>query len=137
MLGGIHSNFCWEELLKKEGSIVDYIIRGEGDIATTELLNCVFSGKKVDIQVSHMHGMEDHMHERETFDLRPGCSAIGMEPCGMERLFIQDKEKLPPLQLSVLQGVARRNALSAPRGSSGKRNGEREAPKTSFQNLNT
>lgn len=49
MLGGIHATFCWEELLKKDGSVVDYIIRGEGDIATTELLDCVFAGKKVDI----------------------------------------------------------------------------------------
>lgn len=49
MLGGIHATFCWEELLKKDGSVVDYIIRGEGDIATTELLDFVFAGNKVDI----------------------------------------------------------------------------------------
>lgn len=49
LLGGIHANFCWEEILQKEGSIVDYIVRGEGDIATTELLDCVFMKKKVDI----------------------------------------------------------------------------------------
>ncbi len=49
MLGGIHANFCWEELLRKDGSIVDYIVRGEGDIATRELLDRVFAGKKVDI----------------------------------------------------------------------------------------
>ncbi len=49
LLGGIHANFCWEELLRTDGNIVDYIIRGEGDTATTELLDCVFAGNKVDI----------------------------------------------------------------------------------------
>jgi anaerobic magnesium-protoporphyrin IX monomethyl ester cyclase len=49
LLGGIHATFCWEELLNKESSVVDYIIRGEGDIAPKELLDCVFAGKKADI----------------------------------------------------------------------------------------
>ncbi|VVB88504.1 Ribosomal protein S12 methylthiotransferase RimO [uncultured archaeon] len=49
MLGGIHATFCWEELLKTEEKSVDYIIRGEGDITTTELLDRVFAGKKPDI----------------------------------------------------------------------------------------
>ncbi len=44
-LGGIHPTFCWEEILKKEDNIVDYIIRGEGEITTTELLDHVFAGK--------------------------------------------------------------------------------------------
>lgn len=49
LLGGIHANFCWEELLRNDSSKVDYIIRGEGDITTTELLDRVFAGKNVDI----------------------------------------------------------------------------------------
>jgi anaerobic magnesium-protoporphyrin IX monomethyl ester cyclase len=49
MLGGIHSNFCWEEILRKEGKIIDFIIRGEGEITTTELLNNIFAGKEPDV----------------------------------------------------------------------------------------
>jgi len=49
MLGGIHSNFCWEEILQKEGKIIDFIVRGEGEITTTELLNNVFTGKEPDV----------------------------------------------------------------------------------------
>jgi anaerobic magnesium-protoporphyrin IX monomethyl ester cyclase len=49
-LGGIHSNFCWDEILQKNNSEVDYIVRGEGEITTTELLDHVFSGKYLDVQ---------------------------------------------------------------------------------------
>ncbi len=50
LLGGIHPTFCWEEILQKDGSVVDYIIRGEGEITTTELLDCVFAEKRPDVQ---------------------------------------------------------------------------------------
>ncbi|NJD51794.1 MAG: radical SAM protein [Candidatus Methanoperedens sp.] len=49
MLGGIHSNFCWEDILQKDGDIIDFIVRGEGEITTTELLNNVFAGKELDV----------------------------------------------------------------------------------------
>ncbi len=49
-LGGIHSNFCWEEILQKDGNIVDYIVRGEGEVTTTELLDHVFSGKNLNVR---------------------------------------------------------------------------------------
>ncbi len=45
LLGGIHPTFCFTEILKKEGNTVDYIVRGEGEITTTELLDQVFAGK--------------------------------------------------------------------------------------------
>lgn len=48
-LGGIHSNFCWDEILQKDGSIVDYIVKGEGEITTTQLLDHVFSGKDLNV----------------------------------------------------------------------------------------
>ncbi len=44
-LGGIHPTFCWDEILRKDGDSVDFIIRGEGEITTTELLDHVFEGK--------------------------------------------------------------------------------------------
>lgn len=42
-LGGIHPTFCWKEILKDNHSIVDYIVRGEGEVALPELLDCHFS----------------------------------------------------------------------------------------------
>ncbi len=44
-LGGIHPTFCWEEILRRESDVVDYIVRGEGEITTLELLDSVFEGK--------------------------------------------------------------------------------------------
>jgi len=48
LLGGIHPTFCWEEILQKESNVVDYIIRGEGEITTTELLGQIFEGLSPD-----------------------------------------------------------------------------------------
>ena len=50
LLGGIHPTFCREEILQKEGSAVDYIIRGEGEITTLELLDSVFAEKILHVQ---------------------------------------------------------------------------------------
>ncbi len=76
LLGGIHPTFCWEELLRNDGGTVDYIIRGEGDIATTELLDRVFAGKKADI---------------------PGIAYArnGKITCTKERPLIKDLDALP------------------------------------------
>ncbi|MBI4697522.1 MAG: cobalamin B12-binding domain-containing protein [Nitrospirae bacterium] len=43
VLGGIHPSFCWDEVLKDNHSIVDYIVRGEGEITLPELLNCHYA----------------------------------------------------------------------------------------------
>ena len=48
-LGGIHPTFCWDEILKKDGDVVDYVIRGEAEITTTELLHNIWSGKDTNI----------------------------------------------------------------------------------------
>ncbi len=76
LLGGIHSNFCWEEVLCNDGSKVDYIIRGEGDIATTELLDCIFAEQNPDI---------------------PGIaySRNGKITCTKERPLIKDLDSIP------------------------------------------
>ena len=57
LLGGIHPTFCWDEILRKDGDFVDFIIRGEGEITTTELLDHVFAGK--DLDVSGIAYLED------------------------------------------------------------------------------
>ncbi|NJD75868.1 MAG: radical SAM protein [Candidatus Methanoperedens sp.] len=49
LLGGIHPTFCWDEILRKDGDSVDFIIRGEGEITTTELLNHIFGGKDLNV----------------------------------------------------------------------------------------
>ncbi len=48
-LGGIHPTFCWEEILRENGGFVDFIIRGEGEITTVELLDSVFAGKDLEV----------------------------------------------------------------------------------------
>jgi anaerobic magnesium-protoporphyrin IX monomethyl ester cyclase len=76
MLGGIHANFCWEELLQKESRAVDYIIRGEGEITTTDLLDHVFSGN-----VANVPGI--------------AFSKNGKITCTKDRPFISDLDALP------------------------------------------
>lgn len=75
-LGGIHPTFCWEEILQKEGNHVDYIIRGEGEVTATELLNHVFAGKSPDI-----HGIAYTQNGKIT--------------CTEERPLISDLDSLP------------------------------------------
>jgi anaerobic magnesium-protoporphyrin IX monomethyl ester cyclase len=43
ILGGIHANFCFEEVLK-EFPAIDYVVRGEGEVTAPELLQCLASG---------------------------------------------------------------------------------------------
>lgn len=44
-LGGIHATFCWDEILQESGDVVDYVVVGEGEETTVELLDCVFAGE--------------------------------------------------------------------------------------------
>lgn len=41
LLGGVHPTFCWQEILEKDSQAVDFVIRGEGEITTAELLECL------------------------------------------------------------------------------------------------
>ncbi len=45
--GNIHPTFCWEEVLKDNPSTVDYIVKGEGEAALPELLDCHFAGGNI------------------------------------------------------------------------------------------
>lgn len=45
LIGGIHPTFCWEEILKKDHSAVDYVIRSEGEETTVDLLDCLSAGQ--------------------------------------------------------------------------------------------
>jgi len=43
VIGNVHPTFCCEEILKDNHSIVDYIVRGEGEVTLPELLDCHFA----------------------------------------------------------------------------------------------
>jgi anaerobic magnesium-protoporphyrin IX monomethyl ester cyclase len=43
-LGGVHATFCYEEILRKYQGIVDYIVRGEGELTVVELAAAVRDG---------------------------------------------------------------------------------------------
>ena len=42
--GNVHVTFCYEEILAECGAIVDYIVRGEGEVILPELLDCLNAG---------------------------------------------------------------------------------------------
>lgn len=44
LLGGIHANFCCEELLIDYPDVLDIVVRGEGEITTPELMQAFASG---------------------------------------------------------------------------------------------
>lgn len=48
IMGGIHANFCYEELLREPGNALDFVVRGEGELTTAELLTAVCEGKPLD-----------------------------------------------------------------------------------------
>ncbi|HIH43973.1 MAG TPA: radical SAM protein [Candidatus Methanoperedenaceae archaeon] len=77
LIGGVHPTFCWEELLGKDGDAVDYVVRGEGEITTRELLDHVFSGRNP----NKVAGIAYH----------DGMSAR----CTAERQLIADLDSLP------------------------------------------
>ena len=75
-LGGIHPTFCWEDILRKDGKIVDYVIRGEAEITTTELFDRIFKGEDPDV-----HGI--------------AYSRDGKIICTKERPLVTDLDVLP------------------------------------------
>jgi anaerobic magnesium-protoporphyrin IX monomethyl ester cyclase len=44
VMGNVHPTFCWKEILETDNSVVDYIVRGEGESTLPELLDCHFAG---------------------------------------------------------------------------------------------
>ncbi|MHB1418945.1 MAG: cobalamin-dependent protein [Bacillota bacterium] len=43
-IGGIHANFCYEELLTRYSGTIDYVVRGEGEETMPELIRAVADG---------------------------------------------------------------------------------------------
>lgn len=46
IMGGVHPTFCDEDLLEKHGDIIDFIIRGEGELTLASLLKELNEGRK-------------------------------------------------------------------------------------------
>lgn len=41
VLGNVHASFCYDEILPNEHDVLDYIVRGEGEVTLVELLDCL------------------------------------------------------------------------------------------------
>ena len=43
-IGGVHTHFMYDEVLRRDGDAVDFVIRGEGEVTTPELARCLSAG---------------------------------------------------------------------------------------------
>lgn len=43
-IGGVHAHFMYEEVLTVHGDVVDFVLRGEGEVTTPELMHCLDRG---------------------------------------------------------------------------------------------
>lgn len=53
VVGGVHATFCFEEILREHGDVVDYCVIGEGEETAPELMQAVSAGDSV----SDVHGI--------------------------------------------------------------------------------
>ncbi|MBR3815892.1 MAG: DUF4080 domain-containing protein [Clostridia bacterium] len=74
ILGGPEVSYRPAELLEGK-SFVDYLLTGEGEVAVPELLNCIYSGRDVDIP-SVSYRTADGLH----IDLRAAYTDEGVSP---------------------------------------------------------
>ena len=44
VLGNVHATFCYDELLTHDHRVIDYIVRGEGEVTLPMLLHCLNAG---------------------------------------------------------------------------------------------
>ncbi|GAB7026488.1 B12-binding domain-containing radical SAM protein [Geotalea toluenoxydans] len=45
VIGNVHATFCYEELLSADHNVIDYVVRGEGEVTLPSLLNCLNAGE--------------------------------------------------------------------------------------------
>jgi anaerobic magnesium-protoporphyrin IX monomethyl ester cyclase len=43
-IGNVHATFCYEELLSADHDVIDYVVRGEGELTLPALLDCLNTG---------------------------------------------------------------------------------------------
>ncbi|MDZ4167145.1 MAG: radical SAM protein [Coriobacteriia bacterium] len=43
-IGGVHAHFMYEEALTRDGDAIDFVVRGEGEVTTPELMRCLTEG---------------------------------------------------------------------------------------------
>jgi len=44
VLGNVHAAFCYDQILTDDHDVLDYIVRGEGEVTLVELLDCLNAG---------------------------------------------------------------------------------------------
>ena len=44
VLGNVHAAFCYDEILTEDHDVLDYVVRGEGEVTLVELLDCLNAG---------------------------------------------------------------------------------------------
>jgi anaerobic magnesium-protoporphyrin IX monomethyl ester cyclase len=44
LMGNVHATFCFDEMLKQDNGVIDYIVRGEGEHTLPKLLECLNAG---------------------------------------------------------------------------------------------
>jgi len=44
VLGNVHASFCYDELLQQDHNVLDFLVRGEGEVTLVELLDCLNAG---------------------------------------------------------------------------------------------
>lgn len=47
VIGNVHPSFCYEEILSNSQNLVDFIVRGEGEVTMVELMNALSAGGDV------------------------------------------------------------------------------------------
>jgi len=43
-VGGVHAHFMWDEVLTRHSDVVDFVLRGEGEVTAPELMKCLDLG---------------------------------------------------------------------------------------------
>lgn len=44
-IGGVHAHFMYDEVLTRDGSSIDFVLRGEGEVTAVELARCLDAGE--------------------------------------------------------------------------------------------
>lgn len=78
IMGGIHANFMYEEILAQHGDVVDFVVRGEGEETLPELLQAVQNNTNL----GHVRGIA--FRQDDSIQVTP------------ERAFIHDFDGLIP-----------------------------------------
>ncbi len=89
VIGNVHATFSFQEMFRQDPEVIDYVIRGEGEITFPELLNCLNLGGDPEAVPGLAFLRENNSKNGVETLFREG--KIVVTP---ERPFIQDLDKL-------------------------------------------